>query len=200
MSDLNDELSDIFRDEAAERLNQMETVLLAIESGDAPDAGTGSVDSLFRNAHTIKGAAGMLGLDDIRALAHAVEEVLAAVRDAGVFRPELAAPLLRATAALRAQVAGDAGAGEAGAGLLDDLAASKAMLAHGEAGVAAPSAAPGPGLPGPGLPGPRMPGAATFPSASARKASSTAAMQASDVSSRSTSARVSSSAALIASS
>jgi two-component system chemotaxis sensor kinase CheA len=164
VSDLNDELTDIFRDEAAERLNQMETVLLAIESGDAPDAGTGSVDSLFRDAHTIKGAAGMLGLDDIRALAHAVEEVLAGVRDAGVFRPELAAPLLRATAVLRVQVAGEAGAGEPVAGLLDDLAASKAMLAHGEAGVAAPSAAadaaPRPGLPGPGLPGPRMPGAA----------------------------------------
>lgn len=162
MSELNDELTDIFRDDAAERLNQMETVLLAIESGDAPDAGAESVDSLFRNAHTIKGAAGMLGLDDIRALAHAVEEVLAGVRDAGLFRPELAAPLLRATAALRAQVAGEAGAGEPVAGLLDDLAASKATLAHGEAGAAAPTAvaAPGPGLPGPRMPGPRLPGAA----------------------------------------
>ena len=83
MSDLDAELTDIFRDEAAERLDQMETSLLAVESG---NAGADSVDSLFRNAHTIKGAAGMLGLDDIRALAHAVEDVLAGVRGAGVFR------------------------------------------------------------------------------------------------------------------
>lgn len=130
MSDLDAELTDIFRDEAAERLDQMETALLAVESG---DAGAESVDSLFRNAHTIKGAAGMLGLDDIRALAHAVEDVLAGVRGTGVFPPELAAPLLRATTVLRAQVAG---AQEPVDDLLRDLAASTAMLAPGGAGLA----------------------------------------------------------------
>ncbi len=179
MSKLDDELIDIFRDEAAERLDQMETALLAVESGDAVDAGAESVDSLFRNAHTIKGAAGMLGLDDIQAIAHAVEDVLAGVRDEGVFRPELAAPLLRATAALRAQVAG---VGGPVAGLLDDLAASKATPADDKAGAAAPGAAAAPGTadapeataapgvadapePGPsglpglsGLPEPRAPG------------------------------------------
>jgi two-component system chemotaxis sensor kinase CheA len=130
VSDLDAELTDIFRDEAAERLDQMETALLAVESG---DAGAESVDSLFRNAHTIKGAAGMLGLDDIRALAHAVEDVLAGVRGTGVFPPELAAPLLRATTVLRAQVAG---AQEPVDDLLRDLAASTAMLDPGGAGLA----------------------------------------------------------------
>ena len=130
MSDLDAELTDIFRDEAAERLDQMEAALLAVESG---DAGAESVDSLFRNAHTIKGAAGMLGLDDIRALAHAVEDVLAGVRGAGIFPPELAAPLLRATSVLRAQVAG---AQEPVDDLLRDLAASAAMLGPGGAGLA----------------------------------------------------------------
>ena len=128
MSDLDAELTDIFRDEAAERLDQMERALLAVESG---DAAAESVDSLFRNAHTIKGAAGMLGLDDIRALAHAVEDVLAGVRDTGAFPPGLAAPLLRATTVLRAQVAG---AQEPIDDLLRDLAASTAMLSPGEAG------------------------------------------------------------------
>jgi two-component system chemotaxis sensor kinase CheA len=130
VSDLDAELTDIFRDEAAERLDQMEAALLAVESG---DAGAESVDSLFRNAHTIKGAAGMLGLDDIRALAHAVEDVLAGVRGTGVFPSEVAAPLLRATTVLRAQVAG---AQEPVDGLLRDLAASAAMLASGGAGLA----------------------------------------------------------------
>ncbi len=136
MHDLDADLTDIFRDEAAERLDQMETSLLAVESG---AAGAGSVDSLFRNAHTIKGAAGMLGLDDIRTLAHAVEDVLAGVRDTGVFPPELAAPLLRATTVLRAQVSGTEVPVDE---LLRDLAASMAMLSPGEAGA---SDAGGPG-------------------------------------------------------
>lgn len=132
MTELDAELTDIFRDEAAERLDQMEAALLAVESG---NTGAESVDSLFRNAHTIKGAAGMLGLGDIRALSHAVEEVLAGVRDAGVFRPELAAPLLRATTMLRAQITG-AGQGEPMQGLLDVLAASAKGLSDSEAAAA----------------------------------------------------------------
>ena len=92
--------TDIFRDEATERLDRMDEALLAIESGQG-DAD--AVDSLFRDAHTIKGAAGMLGLDDIRTLAHAAEDVLAGVaRRREPSRPELAAPLLRVTDALRA--------------------------------------------------------------------------------------------------
>ena len=125
------ELADIFRDEAMQRLDQMDTELLAIESGEA-DAE--SVGSLFRHAHTIKGVASMLGFDDIRALAHAAEDILAQVRETGVFPPDLAAPLLRATAALRAMVTGSAGPiGD----LLSDLAACRATLADGQAGALA---------------------------------------------------------------
>ena len=103
MSELDAELADIFRQEAVERLDQMDVGLLAVEAG---DAGAADLDALFRNVHTIKGAAGMLGLDDIRALAHAAEDILAAVRTAGTFPPQLAAPLLRTTAVLRSCVTG----------------------------------------------------------------------------------------------
>ena len=93
---------DIFRDEASERLDHMVATLLALETGaGAPDA----VDSLFRDAHTIKGAAGMLGLDEIQALAHAVEDVLDGVRDRATVPPELIDPLLRAADSLRRHVA-----------------------------------------------------------------------------------------------
>jgi two-component system, chemotaxis family, sensor kinase CheA len=105
MSELDTELAGIFHDEATQRLDQMDAVLLEVESG---KAAAGGVDSLFRNAHTIKGAAGILGLDDIRTLAHATEDVLARVRGAGTFPPALAAPLLRGTAVLRAMVNGSA--------------------------------------------------------------------------------------------
>ena len=52
---------EIFRDEANERLDSMVDTLLALEGGSGPDA----IDALFRDAHTIKGGAGMLGLDDV---------------------------------------------------------------------------------------------------------------------------------------
>jgi two-component system, chemotaxis family, sensor kinase CheA len=134
VSDPDADLTELFRDESAERLDQMDTALLAVESG---AAGAETIDSLFRNAHTIKGAAGMLGFDDVRALAHAAEDVLASVRTAGVFPPDFAAPLLRATAALRAQVNGTA---EPVAGLLDDLAACRAGPPGGEPPGRAPEA------------------------------------------------------------
>jgi len=97
------EFLDIFRDEANDRLDGMVNTLLALESGNAEDD---AVDSLFRDAHTIKGGAGMVGMDDVRELAHAVEDVLAGIREAGVFPVDLTATMLRATDALRAQVAG----------------------------------------------------------------------------------------------
>jgi two-component system, chemotaxis family, sensor kinase CheA len=136
MSDPDADLAELFRDESAQRLDQMDTALLAVESG---AAGAETIDSLFRNAHTIKGAAGMLGFDDVRALAHAAEDVLASVRSAGVFPPQFAPPLLRATTALRAQINAE-GTVEPVAGLLKDLAACRAALSDGETPGSAPGA------------------------------------------------------------
>src|ERR1022692_2020671 len=126
MSEPDAELTVLFRNEATQRLDQMDTALLAIEAGGGNAA---AVDSLFRNAHTIKGGAGMLGFDDIRVLAHAIEDVLERVREAGVCPPAMAARLLRATAALRGQVAGQAVEAVEDVGdLTDELAVSLAML------------------------------------------------------------------------
>jgi two-component system, chemotaxis family, sensor kinase CheA len=134
-------LIELFRDETTRRLDQMDSILLAIESG---NAGAEAVDSLFRHAHTIKGAAGMLGFDGICALAHATEDVLAQVRDANEFPPGLAAPLLRATSALRAEATGS---GAPVGDIIDDLRASCAGLPGGEAGAHA-AVAPAPGASG----------------------------------------------------
>jgi two-component system, chemotaxis family, sensor kinase CheA len=133
VSGANTELTDLFRDEATQRLNQMDAALLAVESGEQ-DAE--SVGSLFRHAHTIKGAAAMLGFDDIAALGHAAEDVLAVVRDTADFPPDLATLLLRVTAALRALVGG---AAEPIDDLVSDLAASRAALPVDQA---APEQAP----------------------------------------------------------
>ncbi|MFI7587468.1 chemotaxis protein CheA [Spongisporangium articulatum] len=67
-----------FRVEAAELLEAMETGLLALEGGDH-DAET--VNSVFRAAHTVKGSAGLFGLDDIVSFTHVMESVLDRMRD-----------------------------------------------------------------------------------------------------------------------
>ena len=134
MSDPEAKLTELFRDETAKRLDQMDAVLVAIEAG---DAGAEAVDPLFRHAHTIKGAAGMLGFDDIRALAGAAEEVLEQVRGSGESPQAMVAPLLRATAAVRGQLTGPA-VGPSADGLLDELEACRVMLA---AGASAPAEA-----------------------------------------------------------
>ena len=125
------ELLQLFQDEATERLDDMDGALLAAETGNVPPD---TIDALFRNAHTIKGAAGILGFSDMAALAHAAEDILALARSRGVLHPDLAAPLLRATAALRARVGG---AAEPFDDLIAELNASRAAL---EAGTLADTA------------------------------------------------------------
>jgi two-component system, chemotaxis family, sensor kinase CheA len=118
------EFMEIFRDEARERLDRIVETLLALESGRAP---ADAVDALFRDTHTIKGAAGMVGLDEIGELAHAMEDVLATARESGSFQAELIAPLLRAADALRQHVEGR---GAPVATLVDELSAGVPESVH----------------------------------------------------------------------
>jgi two-component system, chemotaxis family, sensor kinase CheA len=103
MTDPDIELREAFHEDVTHRLDEMEAALLAIEAG---DPGAGMIDSLFRNVHTIKGTAGMVNMADVAAVAHAVEDILAVVRDTGKFPPGLVDPLLQATGALRVRING----------------------------------------------------------------------------------------------
>jgi two-component system chemotaxis sensor kinase CheA len=125
----------LFRDEANERLDTMVDTLLALENA---SAGPEAINSLFRDAHTIKGGAAMLGLDTVRDLAHAMEDVLAEVRSSGTFPAPLTETLLRSVDALRRQVAGD---NEPATELLRELGAIQASaFAEPQAPDAAPPA------------------------------------------------------------
>ena len=134
------EFLDIFRDEARVRLDRIVETLLALEGGSAADD---AVDSLFRDIHTIKGAAGMVGLDEIGALAHVMEDLLANARRQGALAGTLIDPLLRATDALRRHVEGD---GEPASELIAELTAAQAPAAEPVVmpaiEVPAPAAAP----------------------------------------------------------
>ena len=138
MTTTEPEFLEIFRDEARERLDRMVNTLLALEAGRAE---TDAVDSLFRDIHTIKGASGMIGLSEVCALAHAMEEVLSSARDGGDVSADLVAPLLLAADELRHHVDGE---GEPVADLVAEL------TRHGRAPAAtiAPAPAPVVAIPG----------------------------------------------------
>ena len=74
-----DQVMHTFIAESRELLEQMENALLAVAS-DGPDA----VNAIFRAAHTIKGSAGMFGLDPLVDFTHVAESVLDKVRDGAV--------------------------------------------------------------------------------------------------------------------
>ena len=74
--------------ESADLLQQMEDALLVVESESDP---SDSVNAIFRAAHTIKGSAGLFGMDPVVAFTHKVESVLDRVRNGDL---PLAGPLL----------------------------------------------------------------------------------------------------------
>ena len=73
-----DEVLQVFIAESQELLQQMEEALLQLEN-DPDDADT--INAIFRAAHTIKGSAGLFGLDVIVAFTHIAESVMDRVRN-----------------------------------------------------------------------------------------------------------------------
>jgi two-component system chemotaxis sensor kinase CheA len=73
----DDDFRRLFEQEAATRLPKLTEQLLELErGGPTPEL----IASLFREAHTLKGAAAVVGLDDASRVAHALEDLLDDVR------------------------------------------------------------------------------------------------------------------------
>jgi two-component system chemotaxis sensor kinase CheA len=84
MSFVNDDLIQGFIDDSREHLANIEAQLMEIEeSGEGFDLEL--VNAVFRAAHSIKGGAGMLGLENIKELGHKLENVLHMVRTRELF-------------------------------------------------------------------------------------------------------------------
>ena len=67
----------VFISESADSLQEMESALLVLEGNPQDEA---TINALFRAAHTIKGSAGIIGLDMVEKFTHKVESVLEKVR------------------------------------------------------------------------------------------------------------------------
>jgi HPt (histidine-containing phosphotransfer) domain-containing protein len=84
MGDNSFDLVQSFVEDCREHLDSIESALMDIEAAGGhqnPEL----VNSVFRLAHSIKGGAGMLGLDNIKTLAHKLENVLHMVRSKELF-------------------------------------------------------------------------------------------------------------------
>lgn len=134
--------------EARELLADIEASLLACERG-AADGET--INALFRAAHTIKGSAGLFGLDPVVSFTHVMEGVLDRVRGGKqALDPELAGLLLECADHVGGLIASIEQGGDAaeadlarrGAALRERLAGRSDGAPAGEAPCAPASAAP----------------------------------------------------------
>lgn len=127
------ELLDEFVEEARDHLARIETIL-STTSTESPDF-VESINDVFRGMHSIKGAAGLLELPNIRDVSHAAETVLAAVRE-GTYAIDVAGVgvLLRARDRLSEMV--DDLSNEGAVDARTELAELHGLLAPPEAPVA----------------------------------------------------------------
>lgn len=79
MDQMDDEIMVMFVEDSREHLGDIESALMDMERGGA-DIDEELVNTVFRAAHSIKGGAGFLNLNNIRDLAHKLEGLLHMVR------------------------------------------------------------------------------------------------------------------------
>ena len=101
MSIQDDETLRLYVEESLEHLADIENDLLAIEEAGA-DINEELVNKVFRAAHSIKGGAGFMGLNNIKELSHKMENVLGMVREREMVpNPEIVNILLLSSDTLR---------------------------------------------------------------------------------------------------
>ena len=136
------ELLPAFVQEANEQVAAFEQLLLQLE--DAPQDHE-LLGALFRCAHTVKGSAGVFGLDLVVGFTHHVETVLDLLREGALaLDPALSTLLLTCNDTIRALVAQAPGGGGEDAARARDALVVQLQALSGRGG-AQPAAAPAPG-------------------------------------------------------
>lgn len=77
----DDEIMQLFVDESLEALQRVEKMLLEAEQGQARP---NTIDTMFRDMHTIKGTSALLGFEKTASLAHAAEDLMSKLRDKSI--------------------------------------------------------------------------------------------------------------------
>lgn len=99
MADEMDEIINEFIVEAEEILEQLDPLFVELEQkGQDPEI----INEIFRGMHTLKGAAGFLGFQNVVDVAHKAETILKKVREGEIhISPEITDAILKATDTLR---------------------------------------------------------------------------------------------------
>ena len=155
---------DLFRMETREQMRVLTDGLLQLEQGAADAA---MLESMMRAAHSVKGAAAIVGLDPALRLAHAMEDVLVAAQEGRAQLDPDAVDVLLGAVDLLQQLAdlpeSDAGGADTTHGArLADLLAALAEL-RGSPRTAVPKAPPAPRPPSPPPAPPAPPAPPTAP-------------------------------------
>jgi two-component system, chemotaxis family, sensor kinase CheA len=99
-----EEFRRLFEDESRARLDAIARHAMALEAGDPPAE---ALDAMFRDAHTLKGGAAVVGLEAVAARLHAFEQLLDELRARRrALTPEIVDHLLREADGLRALILG----------------------------------------------------------------------------------------------
>ncbi|MGC9528035.1 MAG: Hpt domain-containing protein, partial [Limnospira sp.] len=99
----DDELREVFKVASEEHLQNLDDGFLHLEKNPGD---TEKLEELLREAHSLKGDAGMLGVKDVSTLAHQIEHILGGLnRGETEFSPEVSDRLFQGLDALRKLVA-----------------------------------------------------------------------------------------------
>ncbi len=101
MSIQDDETLQMYLEESLDHLSDIENDFLAIEE-DGADINEELVNKVYRAAHSIKGGAGFMGLNNIKNLTHEMENILGKIRSREMIpTPDIVNVLLKASDALK---------------------------------------------------------------------------------------------------
>ncbi|MBI3583042.1 MAG: hybrid sensor histidine kinase/response regulator [Nitrospinae bacterium] len=93
------ELRDLFKIEAGEHLQRLSDGLLCLEKEPKDNA---TLEEVFREAHSLKGAARMVGVVDVEIISHKLEDILGAVKKGEMaLSPEVVDSMLKALDTIR---------------------------------------------------------------------------------------------------
>ena len=128
----------VFFEETAEHLAQMESLLLGLDIG-APNLD--DLNAIFRAAHSIKGGSGTFGFSDMTEVTHILENLLDRLRKEELpLRDEMVDAFLQAGDVLKAQLDAHQSGGEVDQQAVQTVCAHLKQLASGEASAPTPAA------------------------------------------------------------
>ncbi|MGB3937992.1 MAG: Hpt domain-containing protein, partial [Burkholderiales bacterium] len=132
----------VFFEESAELLAEMETLLLKVDLA-APDIE--ELNAIFRVAHSIKGGASTFGFTDMTEVTHVLESLLDRLRKSELaLTSEMVDVFLKARDVITGQLAGHRGDGKADPALAETVCAALKRLASGTAAPQSAASAPVP--------------------------------------------------------